>query len=187
MPFGRLPDYIMENWPCHRSTVAADHRPRKHYAGVRMQQGRVLTDDDFNEAATIDAEELRRTRASRDRRLWRRRMLGFLPKDFAVVGGKLDFTLARQSLSRRPETGDDDRGALSAAKGLAEFRSGGRCASSARERAVAHRPGVDRGWQQPVTAVEDSELFEVALGGPGHHDALAHHAAGHVAHGVAES
>ena len=27
----------------------------KHYAGVRMQQGRVLTDDDFNAAASLDA------------------------------------------------------------------------------------------------------------------------------------
>ena len=36
--------------------------PRKRYAGVRMQQGRVLTDDDFNEAAVLDAEEMRRTR-----------------------------------------------------------------------------------------------------------------------------
>src|SRR5271169_657272 len=35
---------------------------RKHYAGVRMQQGRVLTDDDFNENADLDAEDLRRTR-----------------------------------------------------------------------------------------------------------------------------
>ena len=35
----------------------------KHYRGVRMQQGRVLTDDDFNEAGRIDAEDARRVRA----------------------------------------------------------------------------------------------------------------------------
>ena len=34
---------------------------RKRYAGVRLQQGRVSTDDDYNEGARIDAEETRRT------------------------------------------------------------------------------------------------------------------------------
>src|SRR5262252_4308677 len=37
--------------------------PRKHYDRVQMQQGRVLTDEDFNEAARLDAEDARRVRA----------------------------------------------------------------------------------------------------------------------------
>ena len=36
--------------------------PRKHYDRVQMQQGRVLTDDDFNEAERLDAEDSRRVR-----------------------------------------------------------------------------------------------------------------------------
>jgi len=32
---------------------------RKHYDRVQMQQGRVLTDDDFNEAERLDAEDAR--------------------------------------------------------------------------------------------------------------------------------
>ena len=35
---------------------------RKHYDRVLMQQGRVLTDDDFNEAERLDAEDARRVR-----------------------------------------------------------------------------------------------------------------------------
>ena len=35
---------------------------RKRYDSVRMQQGRVLTDDCFNDAANLDGEEMRRTR-----------------------------------------------------------------------------------------------------------------------------
>src|SRR4051795_350498 len=35
---------------------------RKRYDGVRMQMGRVTTDDDFNESERLDAEGVRRTR-----------------------------------------------------------------------------------------------------------------------------
>src|SRR4051794_26289017 len=36
--------------------------PKKRYSGVRMQVGRVLTDDDFNDAARIEEEDERRSR-----------------------------------------------------------------------------------------------------------------------------
>jgi hypothetical protein len=36
-------------------------RPRRHYSGVRMQQGRVLLDSDFNEAGQLHDEDRRRT------------------------------------------------------------------------------------------------------------------------------
>ncbi len=35
------------------------HQPRKRYAGVRLQQGRLLLDSDFNESARLVAEERR--------------------------------------------------------------------------------------------------------------------------------
>src|SRR6266700_4070773 len=34
-------------------------QPQKHYSGVRLQQGRVLTDADFNEAAYLGEAEQR--------------------------------------------------------------------------------------------------------------------------------
>jgi hypothetical protein len=36
--------------------------PKKHYTSVRMQQGRVLTDDDWNENERIENEDRRRSR-----------------------------------------------------------------------------------------------------------------------------
>jgi len=146
------------------SRVATD--PRKHYAGVRMQQGRVLTDDDFNEAAAIDAEELRRTRlhaigayGSPD--------AGFLPTDFTVTDGLLDFALSAGNLylgGLRLEMTSPERFVLQ--KDWLEF-------DGATDGAAPPPDGQARtdlvwleAWQQPVTAVEDAELFEVALGGP---------------------
>lgn len=140
--------------------------PRKHYAGVRMQQGRVLTDDDFNEAAALDAEELRRTRVhaigaygSPDS--------GFLPANFGAVGGKVNFTLTPGHLyigGLRLEMSAAEQFLLQ--KDWLNF-------DPAVDAPAAPANGVTRRdlvwlecWQQPVTAVEDSELFEVALGGP---------------------
>lgn len=161
--------------------------PRQHYAGVRMQQGRVLTDDDFNEAAAIDAEELQRTRLHAIG-AYGTPDAGFLPKDFAVVAGKLDFTLSTGNL----------------------YLGGLRLAMSTEEHFLLQKdwlnfdPAVDaqsapadgqtrtdlvwlETWQQPVTAVEDSELFEVALGGPDTATRWRTMRRVHVAPGVAES
>src|SRR5262252_3921580 len=77
------------------SRVAID--PRKHYAGVRMQQGRVLSDDDFNSASMIDAEELRRTRMHAIG-VYGAPDAGFLPTNFTAVGGKCDFRLSNGNL-----------------------------------------------------------------------------------------
>jgi hypothetical protein len=37
------------------------HRPRRHSVGVRMQQGRLLLDSDFNESTALHEEDRRRT------------------------------------------------------------------------------------------------------------------------------
>jgi hypothetical protein len=73
---------------------------RKRYSGVRMQQGRVLSEDVFNDAARIDEEEMRRTRVdvigpvgSPD--------AGFLPVTPAAalaLGGKVRFTISPGTL-----------------------------------------------------------------------------------------
>jgi hypothetical protein len=140
--------------------------PRKHYAGVRMQQGRVLTDDDFNEAAALDAEELRRTRLHAIG-AYGTPDAGFLPSNFAVVGGRLDFTLSVGNLylgGVRLEMHAPEHFLLQ--KDWLDF-------DPATDGAGAPANGATRTdlvwietWQQPVTAIEDSELFEVALGGP---------------------
>jgi hypothetical protein len=140
--------------------------PRKHYAGVRMQQGRVLTDDDFNEAALIDAEELRRTRLHAIG-VYGTPDSGFLPANFSVVGGKLDFTLSAGNLylgGMRLEMTTDEHYLLQ--KDWLNFDP----AVDAQAPPPNGQSRIDlvwiEAWQQPVTAVEDSELFEVALGGP---------------------
>ena len=70
---------------------------RHHYSGARHQQGRVLTDDDFNEAASLESEELRRTRLHAIG-AYGAPDAGFLPKNFTVVDGKLDFALSTGEL-----------------------------------------------------------------------------------------
>ena len=138
---------------------------RKHYDGVRMQQGRVLTDDEFNEAAQLTAEDMRRTRldtigayGSPDE--------GFALKSPTLAGGKPTFTLTAGTLylgGLRLELAADEVFHLQ--KDWLSFDG------------AVNWPGppvsgnrIDLAWievwQQPVTAVEDKELFEVALGGP---------------------
>ena len=139
---------------------------RKHYAGVRHQQGRVLTDDDFNEAAVIDAEELRRTRihtigayASPD--------LGFLPKSFSVVGGKVDFQISAGELylgGLRLAMDEDER--FLEQKDWLDFDPATDAPDAPATAVVRTDLVAIECWQQPVTFTEDGELFEVALGGP---------------------
>ncbi len=139
---------------------------RKQYAGVRMQQGRVLTDDDFNEAARLDAEALRRTRletigpyGSCDS--------GFLPANLGTFQGRVTFDLSAGSLELgglRLELPGDEQ--FHQQKNWLDFDPG----ADAPLPPQGGKSRVDliwiEAWQQPVSAVEDRELFEVALGGP---------------------
>ncbi len=131
---------------------------RKHYDRVQMQQGRVLTDDDFNEAERLDAEDARRVRvdvigpAGSPDDGFRLRVVAntlTLSAGTYYVGGlRLEleqdeaFNVQRDWLQQPP----------------AEM--------------IAAPPAGQRYdfiwlevWQQPVTAVEDKELIEAALGG----------------------
>jgi hypothetical protein len=139
---------------------------RKHYAGVRMQQGRVLTDDDFNEAAALDAEATRRLRlhtigayGSPDD--------GLKPKNFTVVNGKPTFTLSQGNvyLGGLPLALSADQ-AFHLQKNWLNFDTTQHWPSAP----ATGQSRIDlvwvEAWEQPVTAVEDRELFEVALGGP---------------------
>jgi Right handed beta helix region/Family of unknown function (DUF6519) len=135
---------------------------RKRYAGVRLQQGRVSTDDDYNEGARIDAEETRRAlidvigpSGSADG--------GFSISNPRINGhGDLDFTIGAGTLylgGLRLECFGEDYTEQS--DWLEQLPA---------DRAAPVDGRTDlvylMAWDQPVEAIEDSELFETALGGP---------------------
>ena len=161
---------------------------RKRYGGVRMQQGRVLTDDDFNEAERLDAEDTRVTRLH-------------------VIGesGSPDAGFSVQS------PGTTAAGAPTFQIAAGTFYLGGlRLEASAAEafelqkdflpfvQATDGIPAVGVGttrtdlvwieaWQQNVSAVEDTEIFEKALGGPDSAERLRTMRRVHVAPGATAS
>jgi hypothetical protein len=127
-----------------------------------MQQGRVMLDDDFNDAERIRLEEERRVNidvigpvGSPD--------AGFLVSNGSITGGGCDFDILAGTLY------------------LGGLRLWNPATTKVSlqddwlQQAAGDRPAPVEGridlvyveaWQQPVTAVEDTELFEVALGGP---------------------
>src|SRR5215213_2871732 len=128
---------------------------RKHYDRVHMQQGRVLTDDDFNEAERLDAEDARRVRV-----------------DVIGPAGSPDNGFALKI---------DLGGELALSAGT-YYVGGIRLEMEAEEQFNLQRDWLQQGstpnetltapaaeqfdfvwldvWQQPVSAVEDEELFE---------------------------
>jgi hypothetical protein len=139
---------------------------RKRYSGVRMQQGRVLTDDDFNDAQRIDEEDMRRTRVdvvgpfgSPD--------AGFLPAPPVAPlppGSAVQFDISAGTL----------------------YLGGLRLEQPAAEPFLLQKDWLNfdalvdaplvpvagsridlvwiEAWRQPIAAEEDSEKFEAALG-----------------------
>jgi hypothetical protein len=148
------------------SRVAFD--PRKHYSSVRMQQGRVLTDDDWNENERIENEERRRTRVdvigpygSPD--------AGFRIENLRWTSGVVDFDIQAGILhlgGLRLEVDDPEA-----------YRLQKDWLQQAPDSDPVPQPGAFttdqerfdlvylEAWQQPVSAIEDDSLFEVALGG----------------------
>ena len=135
----------------------------KHYSGVRMQQGRVLTDDDFNEAAALEAEAARKALidvvgpyGSPDDGF----KVGSPP---SLSGGFVDLTLTAGTLyvgGLRVELEADVD--LSAQADFLLQRDADRARDATSNGDLVYLEV----WQQPVSAVEDAELFEAALGGP---------------------
>ena len=138
------------------------HKP-KHWASVQAQQGRLLTDDDFNEADAITKEDIRRTRVdiigtsgSPDD--------GFMVTNPRVTANQIDFDLAPGTIYV-----GGLRVTLEATEAFSLQKDWLQQATSDRP-ALGNTERVDQVylevWQQPVTSVEDDELREVALGGP---------------------
>lgn len=135
---------------------------RKPYAGVQMQMGRVTTDEDVNLAGEIQREDQRQTRVhvigasgSPDD--------GFRVINPALTANGIDFQLLAGHFYlggwlltlHEPETFWLQRDRL-------QLLAGSHPVPTAERFDLVYLET----YQQSVEAVEDSELFEVALGGP---------------------
>ena len=137
----------------------AAYYPGKRYAGVKMQQGRVLTDDDFNEQERLNHE---------DKRLTRIDVIGASgspDQGFAIsnagAGNGIDFTINAGTLY------------LGGLRLLLQQAQTFKLQEDRLQKADTDAPAGERydmvyveTWQQTVSAVEDGELYEKALGGP---------------------
>jgi hypothetical protein len=135
----------------------------KHFDSARMQQGRVLTDDDFNEHAQLNSEDTRETRVdvigpagSPDE--------GFRIDSPQMLNGKLTFVIKAGVfyLGGLRLTLEQDEYYHLQKDWLQQSED------PADRLGTPTAPRCDlvylEAWRQPVSAVEDSELFEVALG-----------------------
>ena len=138
---------------------------RKHYASARMQQGRVLTDDDWNEAKRIAEHE--RMESNID-------IIGpygtpddgFKIDNLKTTGGLVDFEIKAGTVYLGGLKLDlDEKESFQLQKDWLQNKISG-----AKIPVLAGKEQYDlvylEAWQQAVSAVEDSSLFEVALGGP---------------------
>jgi hypothetical protein len=135
--------------------------PAKHYAGVRMQQGRVIVDDDWNDNERIGNE---------DRRSARTDIIG--PAGTPDNGFRIyDPVIKDNNINFKIGAGSFYLGGLPLEMEETEYYT--QEDWLAQPDNLDNVPGDTRfdlvyleAWQQPVSAVEDGELFEVALGGP---------------------
>lgn len=145
------------------SRSATDHR--KHYNSVRAQQGRVFVDDDHNENERLHVEHERRSLVD---------MIGpagtpdggFLIKHPRITGGFIDFDIAPGcfylgGFRLELESVESFQTQKDWLELLGLALPGPPAAGTSRLDLV-----YLEAWQQPVSAVEDNELYEVALGGP---------------------
>ena len=151
-------------------------QPRKHYAGARLQQGRPLLDSDFNEGAEARADDLRASlldivgaAGSGDD--------GFLPA--LKVGDQLAAKLVRFGVATQARVlaYQLKPGTLYAGGALweqnesepvvfqREFLQMGAATAPRAAFGLQRQLSYLRGWEQTVTATEDGELLEPALGG----------------------
>src|SRR6266487_1095939 len=143
----------------------SSHDTRKHYDATRALQGRLVTDDDLNVADVITKE---------DRRLERVDVIGpagspddgFLIANPVTDGkGHIDFDITPGTFylgGLRLVLAATEK--FSAQGDWLQQRDADR-ASSGKTKDIFDLVYVEA-WQQPVTAVEDGELREEALGGP---------------------
>jgi hypothetical protein len=140
-----------------------NYDPKKHYTSVRLQQGRVLDSDDWNELERMDKELLRRTKVdiigpygTPDN--------GFnIVNPYLLTGNLINFEIEPGSIYLGGHRID------------LETRQEFRYQSDGLQLLPTHFGNLNgirqdmvylEVWQQGVSAVEDEALFERALGGP---------------------
>ncbi|HMG89820.1 MAG TPA: DUF6519 domain-containing protein [Chryseolinea sp.] len=155
------------------SRVAFD--PRKHYSSVRMQQGRVLTDDDYNEGRRIEDEVQRRTQTdviggygSPDKGFKIVDLVNNIPNyDFGIHNGsiylggirwEMEKTKTARNVAETFETFLNQRDWLTLDPAKYPTPTPNDLPAGIRYDLV-----YLHAWQQAICAVEDSSLFEVAL------------------------
>ena len=157
-------------------------QPEKRYVGAFLQQGRVLTDEDLNAHRRLDAEDERLTfrdiicakgtpnRGFRIGGLTSTPVEGLARINFEAAPGSyylggLRFTI----LENQPETflRQSDWLQIDVDPALLPRRPSAADLTDASGNPVERHDLVYlRAWEQDVTATEDSELLERALGGP---------------------
>ncbi|MDC0672881.1 right-handed parallel beta-helix repeat-containing protein [Nannocystis radixulma] len=142
---------------------------KKHYSGARMQKGRVILDSDFNEGEMLDDESQRAIVAevvgrhgSPDAGFTIGNVATTVAYDFTIAAGTYYLGGMRQEI------------ALSGTP-LAPQRFATQSNWQQYRRDDVGKPGLPGaarfdlvylvGWEQPVSAAEDDELLEQALGG----------------------
>lgn len=155
------------------------HQPKKRYSGVRMQQGRVILDSDWNESERLDDEEARKVRLD---------VLG--PKGTADDGFEIGAPVDEPNYAEVIESPPAQATHYKVPWTEGSYYVGGvrfeahetnedLLAQQDFDRidnivgALPDKPTAARndlvyleGWEQCVTATEDAELKEAALGGP---------------------
>lgn len=134
--------------------------PAKHYRGARMQQGRVLTDDDYNEGEAL-AEEEARVVATEVIGPYGSPDLGFFLSGFTAADGFIDFDIHAGAIYL-----GGMRLALEAGEAFRHQRDWLRNPGVTAPESDRHDLVYLEAWVQPVSAVEDEELLEAALNGP---------------------
>lgn len=146
-------------------------QPEKRYSGLRMQQGRIILDADFNEGEMIDDEEQRLTivdvvgpHGSSDAGLTIT-TVDLINYDFDILAGSYYLGGLRQAIADKTDPAEPQ-----------SFKSQSNWLQWNRddeEPSLPTLPLVPRhdlvylvGWEQSVSAVEDGEIQEQALGGP---------------------
>ena len=151
-------------------------QPEKRYTGTFMQQGRVVTDEDLNAHRRLDAEDERLTfrdiicSKGSPNHGFRISAFDAAHYDFTIESGSFYIGGMRfEALAGQPETFltqrdwlqiDVDPAALPSAPSVADLTMPGGGTIERFDLVYL------RGWEQCVSAVEDRELFESALGGP---------------------
>jgi hypothetical protein len=148
--------------------------PRKHFSGVFMQQGKPLVDDDFNEAWRIINEIDRRTQVdviggygSADD--------GFKLINWNAAGGIVDFDISDGSIYLGGYRWEMEKAKNKQLQSVFETFRLQRDWLQKQDLPIPTANELPNGtrfdlvylqaWRQPVCAVEDRSLFEVALGG----------------------